>query len=91
MTRDALPWHDRDACFEWLRALEASARDLIAVAEDATRAPGARDLGRRLAATLTAESASAIEALLEHARAGLEDDEPESGDPAGSGGAGPTH
>ena len=82
MRPSALDWNDRDACLEWITGLEASARDLMAVALDATEPPGRRELGRRLAAELASESANALDAAIMHARRGLEDD-PEPSDPAG--------
>lgn len=81
--RRALDWNSRAECLEWLAGLEASARDLMAVALDATEPPGRRELGRALASSIASESTNALDALLMHGRAGLEDDVPSS-DPAGS-------
>ena len=91
MTPDRLDFDDRDAVAEWLTALEATANDLMSIAHDQTDPPGRRELGRALAGRMAAEASSAIDALIAHARAGLDDDEPDSGDPAGSGSAGPAH
>ncbi len=90
----ALDWTDRAACESWLNALDTAAKDLEAVGEDQTRDPADRDLGRRAARRMHAEAAHSVESLIAFARAGLawlaRDDDPPSGDPAGSGGS-PAH
>jgi hypothetical protein len=48
----------------WLRALRDDIEDLYAAAEDATRPPGQRDLGRRLAREHIREAARALRDLL---------------------------
>jgi hypothetical protein len=89
MKPNALAFNDREAVRAWLGALEATADELIAVAQDQTDPPGRRELGRALASRMVAEASIAMESLIAFALRGLDDDDPESGDPAGSGGAGP--
>lgn len=88
MSRHALDWNDPEGCAAWLSSLASACLDLQAVAEDQIRPMAHRDLGRRQARAMVAESTHAIDGLIAHARAGL--DTPHS-DPAGSGDAGPTH
>jgi hypothetical protein len=80
MSRRALDWSDPEACASWLAALASAAHDLGGAAEDQTRAPAERDLGRRAARAIVTESSSAIDSLIAFARAGLP-----HGDPSGNG------
>jgi hypothetical protein len=89
MTPTRLDWTDRDACHEWIRNVGVAVEDLAAVVRDQLRAPRKRELGPVLAAREAKGAAKQLSELLKFARAGLEDDEPDSGDPAGCGGAGP--
>ena len=48
----------------WLRLVKEAVLDLLRAAEDQTREPSQRDLGRRAAAAIVAESGHALEELL---------------------------
>ena len=48
----------------WIRAVRDDVEDLYAAAEDATRPPGERDLGRRTAREFIQESHRALAGLL---------------------------
>jgi hypothetical protein len=87
----ALDFGDLADVGAWLVHLGVLVEDLDTVIADQLRPPSTRRLGRPLARDLADEALGGIEALLAFARAGLDDDAPDSGDPSGSGGAGPTH
>jgi hypothetical protein len=61
------PLGDAAGQLRWLRALRESVLDLAAAAEDQTRPPGQRDLGRRLARKQIQEAEAAIGGLLDEA------------------------
>jgi hypothetical protein len=58
-------------CRAWLADVIARCKAAVAVAEDQTRPPGKRDLGRASARSLLAEAEGALQAQLRCARAGL--------------------
>jgi hypothetical protein len=61
------PLGDAAGQLRWLRALRESVLDLAAAAEDQTRPPGQRDLGRRLARKQIEEAEAAIAGMLDAA------------------------
>jgi hypothetical protein len=86
----ALDFANMEEVRRWLTSLEAVTDDLISVAFDQTEPIAKRELGRAEASRIAAEATNAIDALIMFACRGLPDDDaPESGDPAGSGDAGP--
>jgi len=91
--KPSLNWNDRATCKAWLDDLRGRCDDVIAVADDQTAQIAKRKLGRAAAVQLLAEAASSLDELFAFAARGLADDdeEPGSGDPSGSGGAGPIH
>ena len=91
MKRDQLDLNDRAAVGDWIRNVGVAVEDLAAVVRDQLRAPRKRELGPVLAAKAAKEDAGQLSELLAFARKGLDDDDGEPGDPAGNGGAGPTH
>ncbi len=92
MTAPRLDWTDATEVMIWLGALRVAVEDANGVALDMLRTPRRRDLGHREHARLHKEARTKIAQLLDFAgpaAPGGDDSEPH--DPAGSGGAGPTH
>lgn len=87
MSRAPLDWTDPAEARAWLASLGEAIDDLYAAAEDQVRPPSRRRLGRAEAKRLVGDARASITEALEHARSGIRG----SSDPAGCGGAGPTH
>jgi hypothetical protein len=71
-----LDFTDGPAVAAWLADLGAQVADLYAAAEDATRPPGARELGRRGARRAVTEAGEKLRAALAYAGASTGEDEP---------------
>ena len=67
---DALDFRDAKAVQEWLAALEHAWQDAVAAGDDATRAPGARVLGRAMARSHVVGARHQLLCLMEAARKG---------------------
>ena len=62
---------DPEEARRWLDKLESDIYDAIAAGDDATRPPGQRDLGRRMAREHILEAHRSLRLLIEAARRGL--------------------
>ena len=82
---------DPAAVRAWLVDLRVAIDDGDAVTRDVLRPLGKRELGRILHRRNYREARERIASLLDYATPPSPDGEPEPGDPAGGGGAGPTH
>ena len=67
---DALDFGDAKAVQKWLAALECAWQDAVAAGDDATRAPGARVLGRAMARSHVVGARHQLLCLMEAARKG---------------------
>jgi len=67
----ALDWNDKGEARKWLLDLRTQVRDVAAVADDRTRSPGERRLGRHSAREMYVEAERAIEQLFDAALRGL--------------------
>jgi len=71
MSAPGLDWHDPTACAAWLADVVIQCEDALSAAEDQTRPPVKRRLGRATARRLLAEAKRALQEQLRYARAGL--------------------
>ncbi len=69
--RPVLNWSDKVAVHKWIVDLREDVQDALAVADDQTRAPGDRGLGRRAAREMYREAEHSIEQLFDAALRGL--------------------
>jgi hypothetical protein len=67
---DPLDFGSREAVRAWLDDLREQIDDAIGAAEDATRSPGRRDLGRRMARRIVLGARESIASLLDSAERG---------------------
>ncbi len=88
---DRLDHGDPAAVRTWLVDLRVAIDDGDAVTRDVLRPLGKRELGRILHQQNYREARERIVSLLNYATPPAPDGEPEPSDPAGVGGAGPTH
>ncbi len=69
--RPVVDFHKPGEAYKWITDLRDNVRDIEAVADDATRPPGDRGLGRRAAREMYEESSRVVEQLFDAALRGL--------------------
>jgi len=70
-SRAILDWNNKIAVHKWIVDLRENVRDVASIAEDQTRPPGDRGLGRRAAREMYEESSRIVEQLFDAALRGL--------------------
>jgi hypothetical protein len=91
VSRASLDWNDATEVAIWLSGLRQSFDDLDGVALDMLKPARERDLGHALHEKHYANARASILHALAYAVPEPDDEEPDSGDPSGGGGAGPVH
>jgi hypothetical protein len=92
VSRASLDWNDATEVAIWLSGLRQSFDDLDGIALDMLKPARERELGHSLHEKHYADARASILHALDFASAPEPDDEePDSGDPSGNGGAGPVH